>query len=1680
MRTARILILAFLPFYLLFNNTAQAQCELFDFFGAASATPYWYSCNGNNFSLNLQSPNHIGAWEVDWGDGSAIQNGASLVPPNFITHTYNATVDTFLLTFTETATGCTVNGVVVMEEASNASIQVPVGGLTQACAPQTMDFINSSTNTSETTVFTWDFGDGTPIETYDYTNLGQVVSHTYQPGTVDCETVVTLTAENYCNTVQGGPSTATFNPIRIWDLDDAGITPSDNVLCWPDNEFTFTNTTERNCLFQGNIFQRYEYWNFGDYWGLGYDSIIDWTPWPPTFPQTIEYPAIGIYEVTLLDSNLCGIDGVTIQVEIVAPPAAAATVDNGTVCQGDVATFTNNSTGGATNYQWDFGDGTPPVITGANTVDHAFNTAGTFTVELIAAVGGPANGCADTAYIPITVLPAPMALIDLDQDQGCDVLDVNFLDASTGVINAWQWNFGNGTAFNGQLPPIQNYGSPGVYNVVLTVTSPNGCDNSDTEIITVHESPMSNFLAQNVCIGSEGNFVDLSTFQAGDPIISWNWDLGDGNGSSDQNPSHQYGMAGNYTVELEVATANCQNVSAQLVTVEAAPMASFTQNEITGCSPLEVGFTNTSVGGSTYSWIFGGGGGSAAENPINTFNNFGSADSVYQVSLIAQNAFGCRDTATSAVTVNPNAVAQFQAFYTPGCAPLPANFLNNSINADAYQWDFGDGTVTTDVNPSHLFENTGQTLEQFEVELIAFTNNGCNDTTSTTVAVFPEPSFDFSLTDDVGCNPFTVQFPVIPGAIAYQWNFGDGTISTAPNPAHAYGNNTLAPISFQAQLVATSAFGCNDTSYAEVIVNPDPIPQFSVDQTSGCAPLTVQITNESILADSVVWNYGDGITSDTSATVHAYTFENTTDQTITYLIELTAYTAEGCGETFTREIEVHPLVVADFSHPVEDCSPLSFLFENESSHASFFQWDLGNGTVSVAENPLGGYQVSGTEPDTFDIQLIATSAFGCEDTARSALILHPKPAAAIIPSGVAGCSPYSVNFQNNSSIATSFQWNYGDGEVSDTLETEHEHVFFSTSTAPQDFQVSLIASTDFGCADTSMLEVTVYPEVIAQFAPETEGCSPLNVDFVNTSFGGATNYWTFGDGNEAFNANPSNTFVNTLDTVRDYTVTLVAQSGFGCTDTTTGNIKVFPLPDVNFALNGVEGCFPAEFEFVNFSEGAQDYSWSYGDGSDSVNSDSLHTHTYVNEGDEIESMEVILIATTEYGCQDQHTVEVEVIPEIVADVEFPLGGCSPYMANFQNNTNGALTYFWEFGDGNFSQEAEPSYLYQNINSDDSLYTVRFIAQSLYGCADTLEYQLPVLGLPEAQFIATPASMQFPESTVNIINLSNANNGASHNWNWGDGSDDSSTNPDEFSEYTYNTWGEYTIVLTVGNTICNDTAFQQVIIDPPLPIASFEGEGTGCLPLVVEFTNTSTYGVEFLWDFGDGTNSNNEHPTHVYGEPGTYNVSLTVTGPGGEQDVEIKPSLITVHPRAEAFFTVNPPVITVPDQAFFLNLSENSDSYFWDFGDGNTSTEFSPYNFYETTGWHAVTLIADTEFGCRDTFVVDQAVRGDVETRIVFPNAFTPNNTGPNGGYWTVDDLFNNDIFFPQYKGVEDFQMQIFNKWGELLFESKDVKQGWDGYYRGVMCQQDVYVWRVKATFADGGEIVDSGDVTLLR
>lgn len=288
-----------------------------------------------------------------------------------------------------------------------------------------------------------------------------------------------------------------------------------------------------------------------------------------------------------------------------------------------------------------------------------------------------------------------------------------------------------------------------------------------------------------------------------------------------------------------------------------------------------------------------------------------------------------------------------------------------------------------------------------------------------------------------------------------------------------------------------------------------------------------------------------------------------------------------------------------------------------------------------------------------------------------------------------------------------------------------------------------------------------------------------------------------------------------------------------------------------------------------------------------------------------------------------------------------------------------------------------------------------------------------------------------------------------------------------------------IFVVYANDGCiTDTDTVVVTVNPP-PIVSLNFAGdSGCIPLVVTFTATGDSGVTYLWNFGDTTLGSGNPAVHSYTASGSYTASLVATGSNGCVTVATAPAQIIAYPNPTAFFTTIPGVTPMSNDNPPINFSNQSSgavSYYWNFGDGATSTSTDPQHYFPVVGFYTVTLITTNQYGCKDTFQIQTTGDGD----IIFPNAFTPNPNGGNGGGYNPFSL-DNDVFFPFAGGVKDFRMKIFNRWGELIFETTDIKIGWDGYYRNKLCQQDVYVWKAAVEFIDGKKVVKAGDVTLLR
>jgi gliding motility-associated-like protein len=294
----------------------------------------------------------------------------------------------------------------------------------------------------------------------------------------------------------------------------------------------------------------------------------------------------------------------------------------------------------------------------------------------------------------------------------------------------------------------------------------------------------------------------------------------------------------------------------------------------------------------------------------------------------------------------------------------------------------------------------------------------------------------------------------------------------------------------------------------------------------------------------------------------------------------------------------------------------------------------------------------------------------------------------------------------------------------------------------------------------------------------------------------------------------------------------------------------------------------------------------------------------------------------------------------------------------------------------------------------------------------------------------------------------------------------------------------TYVVTVSNA-CGSVVTDSVEVlfnPPPTILASLSGT-LACIPTPVNFYDNSVTGNvndpinSWFWDFGDGTTSSSQNASHVYTTTGAYTINLTVTTDGGcTNNNSSSPLVVYAYPHPNAAFTVNSTVFDLPyDQLVCTNQSNGATNYNWTFGDGGSSTEVSPSYTYTSVGAYHIQLVAISPFGCTDTASVDIVTDADV----VFPNAFTPNGDGANGGYYIPGSL-NNDIFFPYTSGVVEYKFQIFDRWGELIFETEDYKQGWDGYYRGKLSQSDVYIWKARVVLNNGKVFNKEGDVTLLR
>ena len=305
--------------------------------------------------------------------------------------------------------------------------------------------------------------------------------------------------------------------------------------------------------------------------------------------------------------------------------------------------------------------------------------------------------------------------------------------------------------------------------------------------------------------------------------------------------------------------------------------------------------------------------------------------------------------------------------------------------------------------------------------------------------------------------------------------------------------------------------------------------------------------------------------------------------------------------------------------------------------------------------------------------------------------------------------------------------------------------------------------------------------------------------------------------------------------------------------------------------------------------------------------------------------------------------------------------------------------------------------------------------------------------------------------------------------------------DHLGPFNYKADSSRTITLTVTN-VCNDTlrATHDIVVVPSPELFIGDTAALGCAPLnlyLLDTVNTNTGILQYNWTLGDGSSSTRNPLRHTYNTPGEYNLYLSITNPQGCSVSSSSPHKVIVNPSPDAYAEASNYKLKLSNaKVDFYNLGEGYTSWFWDFGNGDSSFVLNPSYQYPDTGHYQAVLHLVNQYGCTDQYPLNIAVEPYI--KFVVPTGFTPNPGGGNGGSYNKNDL-SNDVFYPMAEYVETFSMQIFNRWGELVFESKHIDHGWDGYYKGRLAQQDVYIWKITASFVGGEQITETGNLTLI-
>ncbi|MEN8224499.1 MAG: PKD domain-containing protein, partial [Bacteroidota bacterium] len=990
-------------------------------------------------------------WEWDFGDGN-FATGRN------VTHTY-ATYDTF-----------------------NVMLVVCSDTINKQHIVQEPAFADAGSDESICEYFIFDFSTAVTLATANaYDSLRWITNGTgtfndntllhpvYTPGAGDIGTTIQCSLIALAR-IPCANDTSTML-LTIFDSPEASfsITPPDSICV---GEWISLDANSSTTITNWN-------WDFGDgNTGTGQNTGYAWS-------------ADGTYDITLvvINSDACS-DTVTHTIEVFELPVADFIVSPGnSICTNEELTFNASSTTPILDWYWDFGDGT--TATGQN-VTHTYTTFGSYNVSLYVY---NENSCRDTMTQVVNIFELPSCDFTMSpNDSSCVNELITFNGTGTADIVSWDWDFDDGNTAIGQVV-THTYVNPGIYNISLIVTNPNGClDTMIHQRVVVDPVIDFNMNPTPSCEGYIVDFTGIGLYNFTDYV----WDFGDGNTAIGKNTSHIFTIPAaspvTYTVTLTFCTSQVQHD----ILVNPLSVAN-AGSDTTSCEDVPVPLSALAIppSASNYSSIFWFGGLGTFDDPFALAPTYTPALGELGAVTLYMVALGIdpchHDTSTMTINIIEGASAHAGSD-EHSCQGDPFNFANSAVPPIAYNainmmWSGGAGSFVdpTVMVPVYIPDpnETGpitftfiasnvincDSMDQMVLTIhpvYEFTQNhticfndtlilpgggwanttgiyydtllsvwGCDSVIITDLFVYPQIDADFSITpSDSACidDDFFFTKTGTANLVSWQWDFGDGNFSNALNPSHSY----PAPGVYDVTFSFVDDLGCSDEVTHPVFVYDPPDLDFTTSASSAC--LNSEIIFYGLSSDDILtwdWDFGDGSTGSGQNVSHIYTTYGAIQVTLSVMA------TNGCQTSITKFIFVAEPPNADFTYNILSCDTIQFT-DLSTCPAGYFitewDWDFDDGTFSNLQHPAHAYASGGV----YNVKLVITSDSSgmiCYDSITMPVTVPDRPTVYFTWTPEPTCLGDPTQFFGTSgNPITEWYWDFDDGDFAYLQNPMHTYL----------------------------------------------------------------------------------------------------------------------------------------------------------------------------------------------------------------------------------------------------------------------------------------------------------------------------------------------------------------------------------------------------------------------------------------------------------------------------------------------------------------------------------------------------------------------------------------------------------------------------------------------------------------